>query len=84
MRRVAATHFGGATDEDLPVTASEDFSYFTMERPGTFFCLGTDRGKEETLHTSTYDFNDKVLATGAHFWVRLVEDRLQCQLMQDK
>jgi hippurate hydrolase len=79
--RVADKHFGGASDEDLPVTASEDFSYFLMEKPGAFFCLGTKRCEDETLHTSTYDFNDRCLATGALFWIRLAEDRLRCNLI---
>jgi len=81
VRRVADKHFGGASEEDLPVTASEDFSYFLMEKPGAFFCLGTMRREDETLHTSTYDFNDRCLATGALFWVRLTEDRLKCNLI---
>ena len=83
IRRVAGKHFGGATDEDLPVTAAEDFSYFTEEKPGAFFCLGTMRKDNETLHSSTYDFNDKVLATGGLFWVRLVEDRLGVKLIKE-
>jgi len=29
-----------------------------------------------TLHTSTYDFNDNLMATGAFFFLRIVEDRL--------
>ena len=28
IRRVARAHFGGVSDEELPVTASEDFSFF--------------------------------------------------------
>lgn len=80
VRRVAIKHFGGVTDEDLPVTASEDFSYFLENKPGAFFCLGTKRKEDETLHSSTYDFNDSCLATGALFWVRLVEDRLNVTL----
>lgn len=80
MRRVAINYFGGVSDEDLPVTASEDFSYFLQEKPGAFFCLGTKRKEDETLHSSTYDFNDSCLATGALFWVKLVEDRLSVHL----
>jgi len=81
VRRVAKKHFGGVTDEDLPLTASEDFSFFLQEKPGAFFCLGTKRKEDETLHSSTYDFNDSVLATGALFWVHLVEDRLNIKII---
>jgi hippurate hydrolase len=63
------------------VTASEDFSFFLLEKPGAFFCLGTWRKDDESLHSSTYDFNDKVLATGALFWIRLVENRLNVKLL---
>jgi hypothetical protein len=28
IRRVARAHFGGVSDKELPVTASEDFSFF--------------------------------------------------------
>lgn len=58
--------------------ASEDFSYFLHEKPGAFFALGTmQEGKRMTyLHTSHYNFNDNLIATGAYFFLRIVEDRL--------
>jgi len=28
------------------------------------------------LHGSQMNFNDDMLASGAHFWVKLIEDRL--------
>ena len=28
-------------------------------------------------HTSNFDFNDEMIATGAYLWVRLVEDRFE-------
>ena len=34
-----------------------------------------------TLHTSDYDFNDDLVATGGYFWVRLAEDRLGVNLI---
>ena len=81
IRRVARAHFGGVSDDDLPVTASEDFSFFIQNKPGSFFCLGTKRKEDETLHSNTYDSNDSALATGAMFWIRLVEDRLKVKLI---
>ena len=74
VKRVAENGFGSPSEEDLPLTAGEDFSYFLLEKPGAFFCLGTKRKEDETLHSNTYDFNDSVLSTGGLFWVRLVED----------
>ena len=33
------------------------------------------------LHSSDYDFEDDILASGAYFWVRLIEDRLKVNLI---
>lgn len=86
VKRLALKWFGPAhfSEEDLPLTASEDFSYFLLEKPGCFFALGTLKpgDKVRTLHTSDYDFNDDMVATGGYFWVRLVEDRLGVTLMK--
>ena len=81
IRRVATKYFGGVSDQDLPTNASDDFCYFIQSLTGAYFCLGTKRKENENLHTSAYDFNDDQLATGAHFWVRLVEDRLNIRLL---
>jgi hippurate hydrolase len=55
----------------LPRMGGEDFSFMLEERPGAFVFIGIGEGNE--LHHSAYRFNDNVLATGASFWVRLVE-----------
>ncbi|WP_407155390.1 M20 aminoacylase family protein [Bradyrhizobium sp. STM 3557] len=55
----------------LPRMGGEDFSFMLEERPGAFVFLGIGEGNE--LHHPAYRFNDNVLATGASFWVRLVE-----------
>ena len=45
-----------STDDKLPLSASEDFSYFLEEKPGCFFMLGTMKpdeiSKPKTLHDS--------------------------------
>ena len=85
VARLAKKWFGPehVSTEDLPLAASEDFSYFLEEKPGCFFALGTLKPGEtpKTLHTSDYNFNDDVLASGAYLWVRLVEDRLNVNLI---
>lgn len=87
VKRLATKWFGPehVSEDDLPITASEDFSYFIQERPGCFFALGTRKpgSKARTLHTSDYDFNDDMVATGGYFWVRLVEDRLGVKLLKE-
>lgn len=59
---VAQKLFGQEKVERLPKTimASEDFSAYLKRIPGCFFFVGAG---EETphLHTSKYDFNDKLL-----------------------
>jgi hippurate hydrolase len=50
--------------------ASEDFAYFLQKRPGAFFFLGN--GNSAPLHSSDYDFNDQIIATGVEFWCRLI------------
>lgn len=78
--RLAKQHIGEAhfSQEELPLSASEDFSYFLEEIPGCFFALGTMKeGKQlMTLHTSNYDYNDDLIPTGAFFFLKIVEDRL--------
>ena len=86
VKRLATKWFGPehVSEGDLPITASEDFSYFLQEKPGCFFALGTMKpgSKPRTLHTSDYDFNDDMVATGGYFWVKLVEDRLAVSLLK--
>ena len=62
-----------------PCMGAEDFSYMLEARPGCYVWLGIGPGKGEAgcmLHSSSYDFNDDVLPTGASYWVKLVENEL--------
>jgi amidohydrolase len=59
----------------IPIMASEDFSYFLQARPGAFAFLGA--GEEHaSLHSPDYDFNDAILVAGAAFLSRLAEAAL--------
>ena len=86
VKRLATKWFGPqhVSEDDLPLTASEDFAYYLQERPGCFFALGTwkPNQKKKTLHASDYDFNDDMVATGGYFWVRLIEDRLGVEIFK--
>jgi hippurate hydrolase len=85
IERLATKWFGKehVSQNDLPLSASEDFSYFINEKPGCFFALGTLKPGHtpRTLHTSTYNFNDDMVATGGYFWLRVLEDRLNCKFL---
>lgn len=61
--------------EAEPVTASEDFAFFLETIPGCFINIGNGTGSEGgcMVHNSRYDFNDRVLSTGASYWVKLTE-----------
>lgn len=78
--RLAKKYIGeeNFSQEDLPMMASEDFSYFLEEKPGCFFLLGSMKMDKQlmTLHTSNFDYNDNLLPTCGYFFTRIVEDRL--------
>jgi len=59
------------------IMASEDFSFMMQKRPGAFINIGNGDGPESCMvHNPGYDFNDKILALGAIYWVKLVETKL--------
>ena len=62
------------TDAPL-IMASEDFSYMLEKVPGCFINIGNGTGSQGgcMVHNAGYDFNDRVLSTGATYWVKLVE-----------
>jgi hippurate hydrolase len=82
--RVASATFGAekVKSQDLPLTASEDFSFFLENKPGCFYILGIKRpGENYCLHTSHYDYNDSMIASGGLLFVRIVEDRLGVKIL---
>ena len=64
-----------------PVTGSEDFAFFLEKVPGCYVFIGNGEGEEGgcMVHNPGYDFNDRVLSTGASYWVRLVESYLSAE-----
>jgi hippurate hydrolase len=60
--------------DNQPVLASDDFAHFLQEKEGCYISLGS--GQKTQVHTSHYNFNDKILTIGASFWAQLVEDIL--------
>jgi hippurate hydrolase len=77
---IGTEHF---SQQDLPLSAGEDFSFFLQAKPGCFFTLGTLKPgqKPMTLHSSNYNFNDDMIATGGYFWIKIVEDRLGASII---
>jgi amidohydrolase len=58
-----------------PLMGSEDFAFMLQARPGCFVFLGA--GEDACpIHNPGYDFNDRILATGASYWATLTQDLL--------
>ncbi len=72
-RGVAVDTFGAARVDAgfRPRTASEDFAFMLLKRPGSYVFVGNGDGA--SLHSPYYDFNDAILAPSATYWVRLAE-----------
>jgi hippurate hydrolase len=79
-RRVVLDWCGeaGLIADPQPVPGSDDFAFFLERVPGCYLFMGNGEGGwgDCMLHNPGYDFNDRVLSTGASFWVRLVQTAL--------
>ncbi|UQS17717.1 M20 aminoacylase family protein [Pseudomonas sp. HS6] len=75
-RQVAVDWVGeeGLIPNMKPLTGSEDFAVMLQRCPGCYLLIGNGDGEGGCMvHNPGYDFNDDCLATGASYWVRLVE-----------
>ncbi len=80
-RRVVTDWLGtdGLIADAEPVTGSEDFAFFLERVPGCYVFIGNGVGEQGgcMVHNPAYDFNDRVLPTGASYWVRVAEAALK-------
>ena len=53
--------------------ASEDFGHYLKRCPGAMLYIGNGEGYP-ALHTSGYDFNDRILKTAVEVFLALVEE----------
>jgi amidohydrolase len=59
-----------------PIAGAEDFAFMLEKKPGAYIMIGNggpDEGGCHNVHSPLYDFNDKILTTGAAYWVNLVQ-----------
>jgi hippurate hydrolase len=72
-------------EEFEPMTGSEDFSFYLLEKPGCYFMIGNGAGDHRIqghgagpciLHNPSYDFNDELVPLGGRIWARLAEEWL--------
>ena len=60
--------------QPVPSMGSEDFAFMLQEKPGCYIWIGNGSSENSCLlHNPHYDFNDEILATGASYWVKLVD-----------
>jgi hippurate hydrolase len=62
-----------------PMTGAEDFAFMLEKKPGAYIFIGNGGdavGGCAHVHTPIYDFNDKILLTGAAYWLNLVKQEL--------
>ena len=74
-----AEELGLSLDKNCePMSFSEDFAHFSNVVPGCFFLLGNGKSGcvSSPLHSSSYDFNDKLLPIGVEIWSNLVRNIL--------
>lgn len=81
---VAQQHFPAAQIEanGVMLTGSEDFAFMLEHVPGCYLLIGNGTGTEPgacMVHNPAYDFNDQNIATGASYWIALVQDLLSPQ-----
>ncbi|MFK3774483.1 M20 aminoacylase family protein [Pseudomonas sp. NPDC089406] len=64
-----------AVDAEVqPMMISEDFGAFLQQVPGNFVFIGNGAAGEDgavPLHNASYDFNDRILQTGARYFAEL-------------
>jgi hippurate hydrolase len=59
-----------------PITGSEDFAFMLEKVPGSYLLIGNGDGDSAgacMVHNPAYDFNDENIATGASYWVALIQ-----------
>ena len=80
VQRVARRLFPDAEvgEDELPLLASEDFSFFTRAVPGAYFFLGAGIPGADTpgCHHPDFDFDDDLIERGIAMFLGIVEDRL--------
>ncbi|OQR88359.1 heat shock 70 kDa protein, partial [Thraustotheca clavata] len=73
------------TKNGLPLSASEDFSYYLKELPGAFYVVGTqdgDGGQNRNPHSDTFDYNDDILPLTVRMFLEIAQHRFGCKLYE--
>lgn len=73
IRRAAQQHGLDVIDLEEPIRGSEDFGYFLKKCPGAIFYIGNGMNYPQ-LHTSEFDFNDRILETAVEMFKSLLSE----------
>lgn len=67
----------------IPCLASEDFSFYLLEKPGAFIFLNNIKYGEKplSLHSPYMNFNDNIISTGVLLNIKISEHRLGISLL---
>jgi amidohydrolase len=80
VRRAAATAIGEENVHQMrPIMPAEDFSYFLLERPGTYFMLGCrndEKGFNWPHHHPKFDLDEESMQYGVATMAQVVLDYL--------
>ena len=68
---------------EIPLFASDDFSYFLNEKPGAYILLNNIKSGEspKMCHSPFMNFNDNIISTGAYLNIRISENRLGAKIL---
>lgn len=86
VKQIALKELGENSVNDskgLPVMGSEDFSFYMNLIPGCFFFVNNIQEGQPSLslHDSNYQFNDRIISTGAFMYVKILENRFGISLV---
>lgn len=54
-----------------PILGGEDFAHYLLEKPGTFFMLGTGGPDAADYHTPRFNPDEETLSNGVRLWLQL-------------
>jgi amidohydrolase len=79
-RQAAEKYLGKENIEDLEIwMAAEDFAFYSQKAPSCFYRLGVrneSKGITSSVHTSTFDIDEKALETGMGLMAWIAIDQL--------
>lgn len=87
MRAAVETALGAEYAVDMPIKmCSEDFSYYTMKKPGCFVGMGTRNealGCTTALHNNDFCIDEEGLINGCKAFVQFVLDAMDGSVLQE-